>query len=171
MLKRQRTKDSGEDAGGVKVPDVVIAVRNLTREFVDSLLAAADEMKQLVKTKGGDERLKHKVLASVFYEPSTRTSCSFQAAMQRLGGTVICVNEKDSSAQKGESIEDTVQTMSCYCDAIVMRHPMKGSSEIAAKATTVPLINAGNWELKKRQPAICFRDCWYLNFSFGIIRR
>jgi len=71
-------------------------------------------------------------------------SCSFQAAMLRLGGSVICVNEKDSSAQKGESIEDTIQTMSCYCDAIVIRHPMKGSSTLAASVATKPVINAGD---------------------------
>ena len=64
--------------------------------------------------------------------------------MQRLGGSVICVNEKDSSAQKGESIEDTIQTMSCYCDAIVIRHPMKGSSALAASVATKPVINAGD---------------------------
>lgn len=64
--------------------------------------------------------------------------------MLRLGGSVICVNEKDSSAQKGESIEDTIQTMSCYCDAIVIRHPMKGSSSLAASVATKPVINAGD---------------------------
>ena len=67
--------------------------------------------------------------------------------MQRLGGTVICVNDQQSSVQKGESIEDTVQTMSCYCDAIVIRHPMKGSAELAAKVASKPVINAGIYYL------------------------
>jgi aspartate carbamoyltransferase len=108
------------------------------------LLAEADEMKDLVRTKGGDDRLKHKVLASVFYEASTRTSCSFVAAMQRLGGTVVPVNEQHSSAQKGESIRDTAQTLACYCDAIVLRHPMKGAAAIAVSASSKPVINAGD---------------------------
>ena len=101
-------------------------------------------MKNLVRKSGGDDRLKHKVLASVFYEASTRTSCSFQAAMQRLGGTVICVNEQHSSAQKGETITDTAQTMACYCDAIVLRHPMKGAAALAVAASSKPVINAGD---------------------------
>jgi aspartate carbamoyltransferase catalytic subunit len=82
----------------------------------------------------------------MFYEPSTRTSSSFQAAMQRLGGTVVCVTPQTSSIQKGESIEDTIQTLSSYCDAIVIRHPVKGTADIAAKAARKPVINAG--ELK-----------------------
>lgn len=88
-------------------------------------------------------RLKHRCLAMIFYEPSTRTSCSFQVAMQRLGGTVVTVNDQQSSVKKGESIEDTIQTLSCYCDAIVIRHPMKGSSDIARRVSCKPIINAG----------------------------
>ena len=68
-------------------------------------------MQVLVKKYGGDDRLKHRVLASVFYEPSTRTSCSFQAAMLRLGGSVISINESHSSIKKGESLDDTIQTV------------------------------------------------------------
>jgi aspartate carbamoyltransferase catalytic subunit len=100
-------------------------------------------MKQLVMTTGGNEILKHRIMASLFFEPSTRTSCSFQAAMLRLGGQVITVTESDSSAKKGEVLEDTIATMSCYCDVIVIRHPMKGSAALAAQYTTKPVINAG----------------------------
>ena len=85
-----------------------------------------------------------KVLASVFYEPSTRTSCSFQAAMLRLGGSVICINENHSSVKKGESLEDTIRTMACYCDVIVLRHPVKGSALVASNnSLNKPVINAG----------------------------
>ena len=100
-------------------------------------------MKDLVKRDGGDKSLHNKVIALLFCEPSTRTSCSFQAAMQRLGGAVISVNNIESSIQKGESLEDTIQTLSCYCDAIVLRHPTKGSAAAAAKVATKPIINAG----------------------------
>ena len=134
-LKRQKTFDV--------VPEHILSVGELPMQFIQLLLQSADEMKDLVRSKGGDDRLKHKVLASVFYEPSTRTSCSFQAAMLRLGGNVVCVNGSDSSAKKGESLEDTVQTMSCYCDAIVLRHPAKGSAVAASKVATKSIINAG----------------------------
>ncbi len=100
-------------------------------------------MKELVERDGGDKSLHNKVLALLFCEPSTRTSCSFQAAMQRLGGTVINVNNIESSIQKGESLEDTIQTLSCYCDAIVLRHPIQGSAAAASMVATKPIINAG----------------------------
>ena len=124
-------------------PENVLSVRGLTIDYITHLLRRADQMKDLVKRDGGDKSLHNKVLALLFCEPSTRTSCSFQAAMQRLGGTVITVSSIESSIQKGESLEDTMQTLSCYCDAIVLRHPMKGSAAAAAKVATKPIINAG----------------------------
>lgn len=123
----------------------LLSVRELDVEAVTSLLLEAEVQKRLVlEGAGGCDRLKHRVLASVFYEPSTRTSCSFQAAMQRLGGTVVCVNPDNSSVQKGETLDDTIQTMGCYCDAIVLRHPVKGSAAQAAAVSTKPVINAGD---------------------------
>merc|ERR1740121_703810 len=101
-------------------------------------------MRELVEAQGGDESLKGKVLASVFYEPSTRTNCSFQAAMLRLGGTVIAVNESSSSVAKGETLEDTVRSMECYSDVVVLRHPRAGAAAEAAAAMRKPLLNAGD---------------------------
>ncbi|RYH25235.1 hypothetical protein EON65_15880 [archaeon] len=135
-LKRQKTFDI--------VPEHLISVRGLSMAFISLLLDMADEMKTLVTSQGGDDRLKHKVLATVFYEPSTRTSCSFQAAMLRLGGNVITLNEDSSSVKKGESLEDTIQTMSCYCDLIVLRHPAQGSAALAASVSTKSVVNAGD---------------------------
>lgn len=135
-LRRLRTFDV--------VPHHLLSVRGLNMHFIQLLLNTADEMKSLVLSKGGDDRLKHLVLAAAFYEPSTRTSCSFQAAMLRLGGSVITVNEEQSSIKKGESLEDTIQTLSCYCDVIVLRHPNKGSAAQAAHVSTKPVINAGD---------------------------
>lgn len=124
-------------------------------------------MKYLVRTNGGCDRLKYRVLASLFYEPSTRTSCSFSAAMQRMGGTVVSVNEQQSSAVKGEVLEDTIQTMSCYCDAIVLRHPMTGSSSLAANCSTKPIINAGDGT--GEHPTQALLDIYTIKCELGTI--
>lgn len=103
-----------------------------------------------MRTKGGDDRLKHKVLASVFYEASTRTSCSFQAAMMRLGGTFLHVDGgkggNTSASKKGESLEDTIRCLECYTDVTVLRHPTTGSVQQVAlgDGTVKPVINAGD---------------------------
>jgi hypothetical protein len=135
MKKRSATSEC--------IPDHILTIRTLSMKFVQLILESSDRMRDLVRSTGGDDSMKHKVLASVFYEASTRTSCSFQAAMLRLGGTVVCVNGADSSVKKGESLEDTVQTMQCYCDIIALRHPAKGSAEAASKVAFKPIINAG----------------------------
>lgn len=80
----------------------------------------------------------------MFYEPSTRTNCSFQAAAHELGCKVIALTDKASSSEKGESLEDTIRTLACYGNAIVLRHPAKGSAERAAAVSTVPIINGGD---------------------------
>lgn len=80
----------------------------------------------------------------MFYEPSTRTNCSFQAAAIKLGCKVITLTDKTSSSEKGESLEDTIQTLQYYGDAIVLRHPLRGSVERAAKVSGVPIINGGD---------------------------
>lgn len=86
-----------------------------------------------------------KLLATLFYEPSTRTRFSFEAAMLRLGGQVIGFSEPNSSSvAKGESIADTIRTVACYCDIAVMRHPKEGAPKVAAYATDMPIINAGD---------------------------
>ena len=98
-----------------------------------------------VLASGGDDRLHGKILASLFYEPSTRTRLSFEAAMQRLGGDVITADGfQFSSMYKGESIEDTMMMAGQYADIICMRHPMQGSADRAASASPVPFINAGD---------------------------
>jgi aspartate carbamoyltransferase len=135
-LKRQKTYDV--------VPTHLLTVRGLSLDFVQQILVSAQQMKELVATKGGDDRLKHKILATAFFEPSTRTSCSFQAAMLRLGGSVITFTTESSSVKKGETLEDTIQTLACYCDAIALRHPLKGSANTAANVSSKPIINAGD---------------------------
>ncbi|MEG1311962.1 MAG: aspartate carbamoyltransferase [Romboutsia sp.] len=86
-----------------------------------------------------------KILATLFYEPSTRTRLSFEAAMNRLGGRIIGFSEPNSSSvSKGESLGDTIKTVNCYADAIVMRHPVAGSALDASKYSEIPFINAGD---------------------------
>jgi aspartate carbamoyltransferase len=123
----------------------ILSVRQFTREDLEYIFAVAHEMRIMVERVGTFDLLKGKILANLFYEPSTRTSSSFTSAMERLGGSVIPINEvKYSSVSKGESLPDTVRTLECYADVIVLRHPEVGSAGIAAKAARKPVINAGD---------------------------
>ena len=123
----------------------VISVRQFDREKLAFIFGVAEEMRHMVRQIGSADLLRGRVLANLFYEPSTRTSSSFMAAMQRLGGSVIPINEvRYSSVTKGESLPDTVRTLECYADIIVLRHPEVGSAQIAADAAAKPIINAGD---------------------------
>ena len=122
----------------------VLAVEQFDDSMLCELFELASQLKTMVRTQGKCDLLRGKILANVFMEPSTRTMCSFDAAMKRLGGEVISVNESGSSAKKGETIQDTVRCLQCYCDALVLRHPLKGSAAAAAAAASKPLINAGD---------------------------
>jgi aspartate carbamoyltransferase len=102
-------------------------------------------MRIMVERIGTFDLLKGKILANLFYEPSTRTASSFMAAMERLGGAVIPISEvRYSSVAKGESLPDTVRTLECYADVIVLRHPEVGAAALAAKYCRKPVINAGD---------------------------
>jgi aspartate carbamoyltransferase len=123
----------------------IISVKQFSRDDLEYVFGVAHEMRGMVERVGTFDLLKGKILANLFYEPSTRTSSSFTAAMERLGGSVIPINEvKYSSVSKGESLPDTVRTLECYADVIVLRHPETGSAAIAAKAARKPVINAGD---------------------------
>jgi len=101
-------------------------------------------MRLLVKRVGTLDILKGKILANVFYEPSTRTASSFMSAMMRLGGQVIPISESTSSVVKGESLPDTIRTLERYADVIVLRHPDSGSAQLAASYAVKPIINGGD---------------------------
>eukprot|EP00004_Rigifila_ramosa_P022673 TRINITY_DN6228_c0_g1_i1.p1 TRINITY_DN6228_c0_g1~~TRINITY_DN6228_c0_g1_i1.p1 ORF type:complete len:1617 (-),score=366.29 TRINITY_DN6228_c0_g1_i1:13-4497(-) len=123
----------------------ILTVRQFDRDTLHYLFGQAHEMRKMVDRVGHFELLKGKVMAALFYEPSTRTSSSFIGAMQRLGGSVIPITSvKDSSVAKGETLADTIRTMEQYSDVIVLRHPAKGAAEEAAKASRKPVINAGD---------------------------
>lgn len=123
----------------------ILSVKQFSRDDLQYVFGVAHEMRGMVERVGTFDLLKGKILANLFYEPSTRTSSSFTAAMERLGGSVIPINEvKYSSVSKGESLPDTIRTLECYADVIVLRHPETGSAAIAAKAARKPVINAGD---------------------------
>jgi aspartate carbamoyltransferase len=123
----------------------ILSIKQFGREDLEYVYAVAHEMHDMVDHIGTFDLLKGKILANLFYEPSTRTSSSFTAAMERLGGSVIPINEvKYSSVAKGESLPDTVRSLECYADVIVIRHPEVGSAALAAKYARKPVINAGD---------------------------
>ncbi len=123
----------------------IVSVKQFSREDLSYIFRVADEMRGIVKRVGATDLLKGYVLANLFYEPSTRTSSSFVAAMVRLGGSVIPIHGVQySSVSKGESLPDTVRTLECYADVIVLRHPEVGASEVAARYASKPVISAGD---------------------------
>uniref|UniRef100_A0A3Q1C6K3 Multifunctional protein CAD n=1 Tax=Amphiprion ocellaris TaxID=80972 RepID=A0A3Q1C6K3_AMPOC len=122
----------------------ILSVSQFSKEQISHLFNVAHTLRLMVQKERSVDILKGKVMASMFYEVSTRTSSSFAAAMQRLGGSVVHFSESTSSTQKGESLADSVQTMSCYADVLVLRHPTPGAVEVASRHCRKPVINAGD---------------------------
>ncbi len=123
----------------------ILSVKQFSRTDLEYTIEVAHEMRIMVERIGTFDLLKGKILANLFYEPSTRTASSFMAAMERLGGAVIPISEvRYSSVAKGESLPDTVRTLECYADVIVLRHPEVGAASLAAKYCRKPVINAGD---------------------------
>ncbi len=121
----------------------LINITDFTVEEIDELIRVADD---IVENHAAYEDIcAHKKLATLFFEPSTRTRLSFEAAMLELGGSVLGFSEaSSSSAAKGESVSDTIRTVGCYADIIAMRHPKEGAPIVALQRTTVPIINGGD---------------------------
>lgn len=121
----------------------VIDIIDLTTEELDGLIKTAVDI--IDNPQKYADICRGKKLATLFFEPSTRTRMSFEAAMYELGGNVISMTDgASSSASKGESVSDTAKTVSCYADIIAMRHPKEGAAYVAAKAASIPVINAGD---------------------------
>ena len=121
----------------------LISITDLSKEEISELIQTAEKI--IEDPEAYSEKCKRKKLATCFFEPSTRTRLSFEAAMLELGGSVIGFSEANSSsASKGESVADTARTVSCYADIIAMRHPKEGAPLVAAHAAPVPVINAGD---------------------------
>ena len=121
----------------------VIDILDLSTEEIEQLIAVACDI--IENPDNYAEKCRRKKLATLFFEPSTRTRLSFEAAMYELGGNVIGFSSgNNSSAAKGESVSDTVRTVSCYADIIAMRHPKEGAPLVASMAADIPIINAGD---------------------------
>ena len=121
----------------------IIDILDLTVEELEELIATALDI--IENPKKYAHICEGKKLATLFFEPSTRTRLSFEAAMLELGGSVLGFSEANSSsAAKGESVADTAKTISCYADIIAMRHPKEGAPLVAAQNATIPVINAGD---------------------------
>ena len=121
----------------------LLSILDLSVSELDELVATAEDI--IANPKAYAHRCEGKKLATLFFEPSTRTRLSFEAAMYELGGHVIGFSEANSSsAAKGESVADTAKTISCYADIIAMRHPKEGAPMVAALNATIPVINAGD---------------------------
>jgi aspartate carbamoyltransferase len=154
----------------------VLSVEQFNSTVLEGLFAEAKHMEHLVDRRVALSSLRGLVVASLFYEPSTRTDMSFQAAVQRLGGRTIMTGGgvTFSSVTKGESLADTIKTIGCYADAIVLRHPVKGSARQAADASdqlrmqmrrTVPIFNAGDGT--GEHPTQALLDLYTIKDRFG----
>lgn len=146
----------------------VLSVGQYTRADLHLLFTVAQEMRTGVQREGVLSILKGRLLCTMFYEPSTRTSASFDAAMQRLGGRTIAIATSHSSVQKGETLQDTLRTLSCYGDALVLRHPEENSVNVARKFSPVPVINGGNGS--KEHPTQAFLDLFTIREELGTVQ-
>ena len=121
----------------------LIDIRDFSIEEIDGLIDVANDI--IANPAKYSEKCKGKKIATLFFEPSTRTRLSFEAAMLELGGNVLGFSEANSSsAKKGESVADTAKTVSCYADIIAMRHPKEGAPLVAVENASIPVINAGD---------------------------
>jgi aspartate carbamoyltransferase catalytic subunit len=120
----------------------VISIQDFSKEEINHILKTSQTMEPVAKT--GADTLKGKILATLFFEPSTRTRLSFEAAMQKLGGTTIGFSDTETaSTKKGENLVDTIRTVENYADAIALRHRLEGAAVVAAEYSKVPIINSG----------------------------
>lgn len=145
----------------------VLSVNQFSRQDLHVLFTIASEMRVAVEREGVLDLLAGKVLTTMFFESSTRTSASFDTAMQRLGGRVVAITASASSVNKGETLADTVRTLSSYGDAIVLRHPSEDSAQVAAKFSTVPVINGGNGS--KEHPTQAMLDLFTIREELGTV--
>ncbi len=141
----------------------IITANQFDKNSISKIFSITDKLKS---KKTSPKILENKVMATLFYEPSTRTRLSFESAMQRLGGRVISTESaaEFSSASKGETLEDTIRVVNCFSDVIVLRHFSEGASEIAARYSKVPIINAGDG--KGEHPSQALLDLYTIHSKF-----
>ena len=146
----------------------VLSVLDYERADLHLLFTVAQEMRLGVQREGVLNVLRGRVLCTLFYEPSTRTSSSFDAAMQRLGGRTVAVATTHSSVQKGETLQDTLRTLGQYGDAVVLRHPDERSVDVARRFSPVPTINGGNGS--REHPTQAFLDLFTIREELGTVQ-
>jgi aspartate carbamoyltransferase catalytic subunit len=123
----------------------IVSARELDREDIEHILDLAEDMIPIAKGDKSSSLMKGKIMATLFYEPSTRTRFSFHSAMLRLGGLFLGFSDPGgTSVKKGETLADTIRMASAYSDLIVLRHPQEGSARLASRFSSVPIINAGD---------------------------
>jgi aspartate carbamoyltransferase catalytic subunit len=154
--------------GNFKGKDILHG-NQFSKKDIDTLIKNASYFEKELKKKKSLNLLKGKILATLFFEPSTRTRLSFEAAMQRLGGGVVSMGAVESSSvAKGETLVDTVRTVSQYADVIVVRHPRLGSAKEAADATPIPVINAGDGA--GQHPTQALLDIYTIHKELGSLK-
>jgi len=145
----------------------ILTSSQFDRKSCEKLMDIAKVIKAEVQEKGVLDLLKDKVSANLFFEPSTRTTGSFHVAMMRLGGCVLPVYSQTSSAQKGETLEDTIRSVEKYVDVIILRHPDIGSAPRAAEVASIPIINGGDGA--NEHPTQALLDLYCMKSELGTI--
>jgi len=154
--------------GTLKGKDILHGNQFSKRE-IDAIMKTAAQFERELKKKGSLNLLKGKILTTLFFEPSTRTRLSFEAAMQRLGGEVISMGSVESSSvAKGETLTDTAQTVAQYADVIVIRHPRIGSAKEVADTVPIPVINAGDGA--GQHPTQALLDLYTIRKELGTLK-
>jgi aspartate carbamoyltransferase catalytic subunit len=153
---------------GLKGKDILHG-NQFSKKEIDTIINIAADFEKELKRKDSLSLLKGKILATLFFEPSTRTRLSFETAMQRLGGGVVSMaSAESSSAAKGETVADTARTVSQYADVIVIRHPRIGSAKEAADAASIPVINAGDGA--GQHPTQALLDIYTIHKELGSLK-
>ena len=147
----------------------IVSLDQFSSKDINILFKKVGLMKRIANKAKKSEILKGNIVALIFYEPSTRTFSSFSAAIKRLGGETIDLRdlERVSSVAKGESLKDTVRTLEAYCDALVIRHPEKGTAELTSEYIEIPVINAGDGT--GEHPTQALLDLYTINEQRGAL--
>lgn len=144
----------------------IVSIDDLSDEDLNEIFKISNDMLSITEGKRKTDIMQSRIMATLFYEPSTRTRLSFESAMERLGGSVITVSEASmSSLAKGESLADTIRMAEAYSDIIVIRHPMEGAARLADKFSTKPIINAGDGS--GQHPTQTILDLFTIKKEFG----
>jgi aspartate carbamoyltransferase catalytic subunit len=144
----------------------IVSIKDFSRKEINYLLNRSQAMEPIARK--GSDALKGKILATLFFEPSTRTRLSFEAAMLKLGGSTIGFAEAEiASVRKGENLADTVRTVENYADIIALRHPLEGAAKLAAEFSKVPILNAGSGA--EEHPTQAFMDLYTIQKEKGKI--